>query len=555
MYGRTLRAPPRAGRLTSRLTRTAGAAAFILAAVVEPTSATEFNNAVRAAQQFIVESILATDVVLAGIVGASPVTPNVQPSRTSGYAPLYIHVDGSAAVTANPTKMLDANGGVTVNIVHRYRWGDPTAPQHTITNLSANLDDWSGSQGAHVFKTPGTYTVNVDQSDDGGATFVTVPFQVTVLDPSVLPSYAVSRTGNFTGAPAGIPANRLLTIPSGMPAWIDNARYFFCGVDDWTSTDIAIQSPRQNVEINSYNGTALFRAVYVGAQDYQLALPFIGDIRTCNIRAGSGYSNEWGKHILFQGCQSVRTVATSGSGGGAAFYHTLANMGSIQQSQFTNPECVCFSDCQLFGDPAISGAITNNDNSYVFFGVGQRLDFLNSRFGRQGFCTPIRLPGWTLSTMRHCKLDNPVAPGNQTIFKLVAGGTFAYNTNFLASGGQNPQTFNVANWVTSKNSVADCIVGGCDTAYSSSLWLITAGPQSGQTNPAEPLEFVRFDRLQLIHPAGSWTVGLNRDIVWGGKCMVQHAGTVISGPGAGGAIDIGLDAAPPGYTGPYFPNA
>ena len=133
--------------------------------------------------------------------GTSDITISVSPNRTSGVAPLAVHFDATGTTdpgTEDPFRDLE------------YRWNfDDTASGATWDYGAragvSSRNEATGGVAAHVFETPGTYTVTLDVVGESGTESTDVT--ITVTDPDTVFSgtntRCISRTGNFTGCPAG----------------------------------------------------------------------------------------------------------------------------------------------------------------------------------------------------------------------------------------------------------------------------------------------------------------------------------------------------------------
>lgn len=112
--------------------------------------------------------------------GCGTISTSVVAARTSGVAPLYVHLDATGTTdSAVTTPFLDA----------RYLWnyGDPQGAAWAYgSNPSGNNKNaGTGPIGGHVFETPGTYNVTV-QVYDGTNTCTSTPVVITVTDPDVV---------------------------------------------------------------------------------------------------------------------------------------------------------------------------------------------------------------------------------------------------------------------------------------------------------------------------------------------------------------------------------
>lgn len=144
-----------------------------------------------------VQAALNNCYVNSGTVDNSAINLSLIPSRTSGVAPLSVFFDAS-----------NTTGGGAARPFHdlAYCWdfGDASAGSFTVSGKSKNRA--YGPEAAHVFETPGTYTVNLNARDSQGRV-ATQSVQITVTDPtsvfSASNTVCLSGTGDFSGCPAG----------------------------------------------------------------------------------------------------------------------------------------------------------------------------------------------------------------------------------------------------------------------------------------------------------------------------------------------------------------
>jgi hypothetical protein len=472
-------------------------------------------------------------VVTTGTGTSGPVTAVLVASRDKGYAPLAVHFDatGSTSTTIGISDL--AQGGTFRQMKHTFDFGDPNSGTHSISGLSKNSEPSGGGLAAHVFDTASTYLVKVTSTDGSGST-ATASVTITVNDPSVLPTYAISKTGSFTGAPAG---STHLTQGS-LPAFASNSRYFFNRGENWLGSAINIQDPLANVHIDAYGTGAnpIFDSVAVGtARPATSAFPT--DIRVSNITTSvSGFSQENGSRVLFYKCNGVPSSSL-----GASWTHadTYSN---LPQSAYTNAHEIFFVDCQLLGPV--------NPTNYVVYGNGSRLVFLNTYLGGVNEGT-IRITAWERGVMRHCRVEVPYSDSSVHAVKLHSGGPNAYDDNWLVSGGR-AVTSSYINWMTSKVVFANNYFGGGNNGAATANWTVAVCPQNDQVGQAgsEPLEDVILENNKFIH-SPSWG-GSNMDIAWGGRRLTSRDNSVTQGSGS---VVVGKGHAQVAdYDGPYFKN-
>ena len=119
-------------------------------------------------------------------------------SRTSGVAPLAVFFDSGAV------------GDAFLGDEHRWDFGDPGSGTWSLSGRSRNTE--TGPIAGHVYEVPGVYVATLNGTDT---------VTITVEDPEVVFSgeatCCFSRTGDFTGAPAGallVTATSLATVAS-----------------------------------------------------------------------------------------------------------------------------------------------------------------------------------------------------------------------------------------------------------------------------------------------------------------------------------------------------
>jgi hypothetical protein len=130
------------------------------------------------------------------------ITPSISASRLSGVAPLAVFFDASATTATGVSRPFH-------DLEYRWKFNDApgefwTAGSRTATGSTRN--EATGPVAAHVFKTPGTYLIEVTITD-GTNTVVNDCLQIAVLDPDVVFSgtntVCLSTSGTFGGCPAG----------------------------------------------------------------------------------------------------------------------------------------------------------------------------------------------------------------------------------------------------------------------------------------------------------------------------------------------------------------
>ena len=150
-------------------------------------------------------------------VPAAKSTPSFVPSRVSGVAPLAVFFDATATTAAATNRPFH-------ELEYRWNFGDMASGSWTSTpgmpNLSRNQA--TGPVAAHVFESPGTYTVNLTVLDGAGA--VTKSVEITVTDPNTVFAANTLCVGNSQpiAGSGGCPAGAAVLASSDFAAAINN---------------------------------------------------------------------------------------------------------------------------------------------------------------------------------------------------------------------------------------------------------------------------------------------------------------------------------------------
>ena len=148
---------------------------------------------------------------------AGAIVPALVPSRTSGVAPLYVFFDATATTAAATNRPFH-------ELEYRWDFGDAASGSWTSTpgmpNLSRNQA--TGPVAAHVFESPGTYTVSLTALD--GAAPATKSVQITVADPDTVFAANTLCVGNSqpVAGSGGCPAGAAVLASCDFDAAINN---------------------------------------------------------------------------------------------------------------------------------------------------------------------------------------------------------------------------------------------------------------------------------------------------------------------------------------------
>lgn len=193
------------------------------------------------------ESAQTSQVTATTSADTGPLTVSIAASRTSGPAPLAVFFDctGSTHTAANAFR----------EIGYYADYGDPGSGTWTHSGQSKNIDK-GAPLFAHVFETPGLYTVKVrglDSSSNVDQDEVTI----TVTDPDSVYSgtntVCISRTTDTTGSPAGA---QLLTNQTSWPTFSSNKRYLLRAGQDFSSFGSISLNQKSDIIVGSFGSGA-----------------------------------------------------------------------------------------------------------------------------------------------------------------------------------------------------------------------------------------------------------------------------------------------------------
>lgn len=138
---------------------------------------------------------LATATAAAGSANnpSASASPVPMLSRSSGVAPFAVFCSAANAYIPGSTSTLIAQPGNADYSSFQYSWnfGDPGSGTWSTTGLSKNTA--TGFTAAHVYETPGTYTVTLTLTDAAGA--VSIYTQNVVVNGFTGTTYYISSTG------------------------------------------------------------------------------------------------------------------------------------------------------------------------------------------------------------------------------------------------------------------------------------------------------------------------------------------------------------------------
>lgn len=407
---------------------------------------------------------------------------------------------------------------------YSFNFGDSGSGNWATTGASKNV-----SRGfpvaAHVFETPGTFTVKVKARDSSGGVndgdTDQAEVTITVTDPDIVYSstatISLSRNTDHTGAPSGA---TLLNNVSSWPTWTSNRRYLLQRGQDFTS--LGTPSVRGSILAALTDGQ--IGACGTGAKPIvdgfaieegnpsSIGLNYVLRFVVMDLDSASPFSTGQGcDHIMFLRCEPDGPTGTNDSssidiGGDTEFYFDQGNTSIVWPTNHFIVEC-------------------NVTGGHIgITGVGRNMAVLGST---------IDLPGehdirWYMAYKAVFEANNPkTVPGSiRHQAKIQGGGTDAYSDSL--SSARSPATRYVA---VRKNLFTDA----------SNDWAVALAPESGEVQ--QGIEDCGVEDNQFDD---DWSA----EVALGGRRLISRGnvnttGTFNEGTGAhSGGI-------PSGWNGPY----
>jgi hypothetical protein len=309
-------------------------------------------------------------------------TSSFTSSRTSGPAPLAVRFNAKASSGGR-------SGDGFLDLYHSWNFGDTGAGNHTYGPiLSKNVA--RGPIQAHVFETPGVYTVTHTVTDEAFATHSTTD-TITVHDPEDFytsggtfdgETLCLSKSNNFTGAPAagnGIThsnnaAYTYADVITAINAATKPLRVLLCSSDVWDS--VATPQPtawtKDDIFLGPYGGGVAQINVTNDAVNNYIIRPksrsVVSDIEFIDPGPGTNHYRAIGFQDLSDHVLALRLESTDSATRMSSF--TSAG-GTVSCSN------IFFSDCEFSGFAELVGGA---GDAYGMFVDGiSGLCFLNTR--------------------------------------------------------------------------------------------------------------------------------------------------------------------------------
>jgi len=286
------------------------------------------------------------------------ITVVINTSRISGVAPLAVFFD------ATETTHSDSNIRPFHDLEYRWDFGDDPSAVWVTNGKSKNMA--TGGVAAHVFETPGNYTVNLTVSD--GVSSQVYMETIMVGDPDIVyagETYCYSASGDFIGCPSGATnvtdsdfTNAMITLFAS-----NGSRRVLVKSGETFSfsayTPGIVQGP---FTIDAY-GTG--NMPLINMQGTLWVLDHVTDLRIMNIN----FTDQARIHIGFSNADS----GYAGTGADILFLNT-------EQSEFSN--AIQITNARVDRIFIVDSKFLNNDFYNIFYNGGMHIAFLGNRFNK-----------------------------------------------------------------------------------------------------------------------------------------------------------------------------
>lgn len=472
------------------------------------------NNFVRARKSLPLKLTFIMTVLCAGHHTYAAPVAQLSASRTSGPAPLAVFFDATGTTDTTP--------GVDTFRQHGYRFDFSNSGSGTWAYSGrAKNEQIGGPLAAHVFETPGTYTVRVTVVDASGARSEASATVTVQSEDAAFPStntVCISRTQQFTGCPSG--ATQMANA-SSWPAFQSNRRYLLRRGEDFSALGaIRLGSDSTgltNVQVMTF-GTG--------------SLPTVSSVF---INSGENPATNWHRNVVVAdlsvgGIEQYRggfdlLLLRNNVGGGSitltsAFHWFLAR----STVQWQNPSGLFLVENKV---------AANNGPSVT--GNGVRLALLGNEVD-QTLQHNVRLWQGHKVVLAHNRLTGRSGDSSRHTIKLHSDG-LGPTLSTLPAGISTQQR-------SSQIVIADNQFGSPNSNIN---WLSVTSPQNGES--AEGIEDVIFEDNTFAYGSNHF-----RDITWAGRRMSARGNRNLN---SGGPASVGIghtEALPNDWRGPYYPT-
>lgn len=459
-------------------------------------------------------------------------TPQLRASRLTGPAPLAVMFDatGTTASQAGVDTFRELN--------YAFSFGDPGSGNWAVSGLSKNTQT-GGPLAAHVFETPGIYTVQMETGNNAGER-VSTSVTVTVTHPdshwASTQTICVSPSADYTGCPAGA------TQQTALPTVYEDRRVLLRRGESFGGIQIPLASDNLLVGAFGTGAKPSVPNVRIGfgrprSADFTDEITIM-DLNVTGEQDGIHQQGS-GSRILLLRNDLIRNDPSANNNitfGGALAYYANVDPGRVVPTEsFYWPREIFIVENQLVGS-------TENDSlPHLNMGcLGAQYAFMGNDASRADEHT-IRTFALFKSVFAHNAIRGHFNDARHTL-KFHSAGVGVYSDNFSSVG-----------WASRYSVMANNLFGD---PTSNGDWTITLSPQN--VTSAEGLEDIIVENNQFARgPA------IRRDLQMAGRRITVrgnrsiNANTILTQVGpiiAYGAppSDTYYGALPAEWKGPYF---
>lgn len=434
-------------------------------------------------------------------------------SRTSGPAPLAVHFS-AVDTTADISGVTDTFR----QLLYTFDYGDSGSGTWPISGGSKN-SDVGGPLGAHVFETPGTYTVRCTASRGESSNYQEVT--ITVTDPDTVYSGTntvfVSPSANYAGAPAG--AQTVTSIPT----IVSNRRYVLRRGESFGSLNVPHEvSGVQIVASDTSGEKPVLSSVQIGTSSLAPNANFPNDISIVDVSvSGNITQTAAGRKFLFLRVDQPSTLGYI-LNSAINYWATPGQFGT----SMPYPGEYFLVGCTSIGNTAAEGIF-----GHMFQSAILGCDFKSAEQHTVRFWSSNQL------FIAHSDLSGPSLDGSRHTLKLHGGddGAIVGVTGTYAGA---------SSFASRHNVIANNVISDTDD---NNQFAAVIGPENSIVS--QPLEdfIVENNRFKR----GSMFVS---DLQLAGRRMTAIGNTQFSGGAAAsvGAPGLHNEGLSEGFNGPYY---
>lgn len=457
--------------------------------------------------------------------GSSPVTADIQASRTSGPAPLAVFFEATGTTHSTVSDTFRGLGYYfDFDDVGAGSWAySKSGSSHTSKEYARG-----GPLAAHVFETPGTYTVKVRARDSSG-NVDDDQVTITVDDPDTTFSgtntICLSLNTDHTGAPSG--ASQQSNV-SAWPTWTSSRRYLLHAGQDFSSLGDINFGTLNDIQVGVYGSGAKPIVSGLGVENtnpgaskttYASRISFYDLELTGRVTSTTTHTD-----VLFLRIDSIDGDTSNTGlelGGATGFYANPANSGATTAANIFHPRNTFIVDCTVPG------------GSYNFTMSAQRLALMGCNIGPSETHHNIRLWSGHKLYIAHNQIAAAVDASDHNL-KVHSAGTDTWPA--LIADGDAPATSQV---VTQENIFGTASGEGA-------IQSVVFGAQNNDGDPyIEGLEDIIVEDCYWANNFAS-----GGELFFGGRRMTDRGNTSV------GTFSVGTSARPngipPGWDGPYY---